>query len=288
MRRLILFAGILSLTSYFSFSHEAKTPCQSTLPGCDNYFLNELYDTCDYSRSHIRIPVIFHVIYQKDIQNIPTPLILRELEDLKRDFLMQNKDINEVLPNYRGLAANPDIEFYLAPFKDVGQPDSGIIRIHQSEKGSPNEISPVRDFAHSLNVYIYRRKGDEGAHTLSRPWSDTTTDAIYVNWNEIGHGYRILTHETGHWLGLMHTFECKCKGKGDGIDDTPPQRNSSDGGFVIKTNKPENFGSNCNGGPAFYQNFMDYSFFRRIFTTDQVKRMRIVLSKKRPKLLENK
>lgn len=37
-------------------------------------------------------------------------------------------------------------------------------------------------------------------------------------------------HETGHWLGLLHTFEgYSCTGDGDSIADTPMQATSTDG-----------------------------------------------------------
>lgn len=37
-------------------------------------------------------------------------------------------------------------------------------------------------------------------------------------------------HETGHWLGLLHTFEgYSCSGEGDSIADTPMQATSTDG-----------------------------------------------------------
>lgn len=64
-------------------------------------------------------------------------------------------------------------------------------------------------------------------------------------------------HETGHWLGLFHTFEgYTCEGDGDFIADTPPQSESTDG---CPAGPP--FKDSCPGLPGVdaIHNIMDYS-----------------------------
>lgn len=63
-------------------------------------------------------------------------------------------------------------------------------------------------------------------------------------------------HETGHWMGLLHTFEgYSCSGNGDFIDDTPFESVSTDGCPA----KPAK--DSCPGsvGVDPIHNYMDYS-----------------------------
>lgn len=61
-------------------------------------------------------------------------------------------------------------------------------------------------------------------------------------------------HETGHWMGLLHTFEgYDCNGQGDMIDDTRAEKESTDGCPSGK--------NSCPGMPGVdpIHNYMDYS-----------------------------
>jgi hypothetical protein len=63
-------------------------------------------------------------------------------------------------------------------------------------------------------------------------------------------------HETGHWLGLLHTFEgYTCDGDGDFIDDTPAQSESTDG----CPTKPAKDSCPDKTGVDAIHNYMDYS-----------------------------
>jgi hypothetical protein len=80
----------------------------------------------------------------------------------------------------------------------------------------------------------------------------TLPDGYVVGYNE----GMTAVHETGHWLGLLHTFEgYSCDGDGDFIADTPMEATSTDGcpTAPLKNSCPDQSG----GDPI--HNYMDYS-----------------------------
>jgi hypothetical protein len=79
-------------------------------------------------------------------------------------------------------------------------------------------------------------------------------------------------HETGHWMGLLHTFEgYSCTGNGDFVSDTPMQSSSTDG---CPAKPPKD---SCPGAAGVdpIHNYMDYSDDSCYtgFTGGQTKRM---------------
>ena len=93
-----------------------------------------------------------------------------------------------------------------------------------------------------------------------------------------------ISHETGHWLGLFHTFQ-GCN-EGDFVDDTPATIKPSNQVYS-DPNCPAGAGtdaeyiSECPGvGPYMTQNNMDYNIEPCLsyFSKGQVARMRSFLS----------
>ena len=75
-----------------------------------------------------RIPVVFHVIYNNDKQNIPDEYILDQLDILNHAFRNKHNDVGQTRPIFQPLAGDAEIEFYLAPKDPEGNPTSGITR----------------------------------------------------------------------------------------------------------------------------------------------------------------
>ena len=250
-----------------------------------------------------RIPVVFHVLHNQGIENISDEQIINAVAILNRDYRKQNADTATVHPDFLGLPFDSEIEFVLATKAPDGTCFKGITRTEtiltfQGEDGDA-QAQAVRD---GNDVYIGDWPGNQylnffiadyicGAAGYTRypsQWSaDDMTNGIWVLHTyvgSIGTGYvgssRALTHEVGHWLNLEHTWgpnndpgTASSCGTDDGVTDTP----NCIGVTACLLNS-----NTCNSDNAYWgfdirdnvENYMDYSYCSKMFTSGQVARMR--------------
>ena len=117
------------------------------------------------------------------------------------------------------------------------------------------------------NVYFMDGLEVMGSCTLPKTINATDPNSFYPDGCVIKSGTmpggklrgvnqgKTLIHETGHWLGLLHTFEgYNCTGSGDMISDTPAQLFPT----ALKCPKSQD---TCPDQPGQdnYHNYMDYS-----------------------------
>jgi hypothetical protein len=152
---------------------------------------------------------------------------------------------------------------------------------YNSTYGSPVQ----RDFkaathtggANVLNIWTTNGPGYLGFATFPSMYKHASyQDGIVLDYNSFpGGAYgeafslgKTATHEIGHWLGLLHTFQGGCNDKGDYVADTPPMLVPTSGCPVGK--------DTCRDpGLDPIRNYMDYSWDScyNQFTADQAARM---------------
>ncbi|WP_121354729.1 M43 family zinc metalloprotease [Flavisolibacter nicotianae] len=234
----------------------------------------------------IRIPVVVHVLYNDATQNISETQVRSGIDALNRDFRRKAADTSNTPLRFRSIAADVQIEFYLATADPFGRSTNGIIRKQNSriawmaddkmKMAAQGGDNPWNSKSY-LNIWVVNLAGGSGYASV--PGCAPETDGVVIHYAAFGtlnttapfNMGRTVVHEVGHWLGLKHIWgDAECGD--DGVDDTPQQ------GFFTK-GCPSGFRSSCNNGTQgdMYMNFMDYTddACMNLFTAGQRSRMRL-------------
>jgi hypothetical protein len=248
----------------------------------------------------INIPVAVHVLYHKDSlqQKISRELIDAQIAQLNKDFSGANADTSIVPKAFRSFVADCKIQFTLkdedfevvettkssfnCAFRGKFKPHYDPIKF-DVEGGRNGKAS-----TQYLNIWIGNiSNGLYSSALLGYSSSQTAInryDGVVINYRMIGPTYtkiligkdsvynagKTITHEVGHWLGLLHLWGSKSCGD-DYISDTPRQLGPNVG--IRRT--PHYTCTNITTGDQ-YMNFMDYSddSVLVMFTHKQKDRMR--------------
>ena len=314
---LILFISNLSLSAQEKCGTEVITKYRSEIypeyriarTNVNNQTKKWITRNPNYSaKTIITIPVVVHVVWKTNTQNISDTQIQSQIDVLNKDYRRTNIDIINTPSVWQSVAADCEIEFCLANTDPNGQPTTGIERIQTShgQFGMDNDIHtsslggaddwPNEDY---LNIWVCDLvSGLLGYATPPSSWIGDGDGLV------IGHNYfgttgtvqppynkgRTATHEIGHWLNLEHVWgpdfgpNTGCNGD-DNVTDTPNQEewNYNCPAF------PHN--ANACGTPNgdMFMNYMDYTndACMNLFTNGQKTRMISAINQYRPNMLNH-
>ena len=219
----------------------------------------------------ITIPVVFHIIYNSDVQNVSDQQVLSQLKVLNEDFRRLNADASSTPDAFKPLAADCRISFCLAQTDATGHPTSGIIRTHSTKssftlndgmKFTAAGGDNAWDCKKYLNIWVCNMDGNNLGYATV-PGGEADKDGVVIQYDAFGtignlrpayNKGRSATHEVGHWLGLKHVWGDNDCGSDD-VADTPQQ-------FSYNNNCPSfPHMSSCspNSNGDMFMDYMDYT-----------------------------
>lgn len=255
-----------------------------------------------------KIPIVFHVLHINGAENISDAQIKDALFILNRDYRKQNADAANVHVDFQGMPSDIEVEFVLATKAPNGACFKGITRTYSSLSYQGNDGGDQVDAIKTgndvfqgewpsnkyLNIFICGNIGGAAGYTYKPGgWQGTNMSigGIWILHNYVGSigtssvgTSRTLTHECGHWLNLDHTWggnnnpgNASSCSTDDAVTDTPNCIGVT--GCLINSNT-------CNSDDPYWgfpmrdnvENYMDYSYCSKMFTTGQKTRMRAALT----------
>jgi len=252
----------------------------------------------------IAIPVVVHVVWNTNAENISDAQVESQIEILNADFRRTNVDQINTPSVWQSIAADCEIEFCLATTDPNGNTTNGINRIQTTETSFGMNGDPVKSTSTGgvnawenddyLNIWVC----DLGSSLLgyATPPSNWigSTDGVVIGYKYFGNSNyapynkgRTATHEVGHWLNLEHVWGAWGSCGNDQVSDTPTQEqeNYSCPGFPLHPNAC----NTTNPDGDMFMNYMDYTndACMNLFTNGQKTRMLSAINLYRPNMLNH-
>ncbi|MEQ9187754.1 MAG: M43 family zinc metalloprotease [Cryomorphaceae bacterium] len=251
----------------------------------------------------IIIPVVFTILHDNGPEHIVDDQIRDALRVLNEGFNAENAELDDVVSAFQGIIGDAELEFRLAAKDPNGNFTTGIQRIESMETYVGDNGSKISGWPRSMYLNFWVSDvitvvGASASAFSTMPVYDPQagTDGIISNHRYLGTiGTAIsdghtLTHESGHFFNLHHTWGT---GNFPGCDGTATNSNdpcfgldncSDDDGVSDTPNCLGVDNSSCNtaqttcGSLDNVQNHMDYASCEAMFTEGQVARMRAALN----------
>jgi len=230
------------------------------------------------------IPIVFHIVHNYGPENISDAQVLDQVRILNEDFRLQNADTVSIVPAFKSIAADCEIEFRLATIDPQGNCTNGIDRIVSNlteNAGDNSKLNPWPDNQY-LNIWVVKSLAWSGvaAYAYYPGTAPAGADGIISQHRYIGsigtgtpNTSRVLTHEVGHCLNLTHvwgdTNDPGVSCGDDGVSDTP----ITEGWTSCNLS-----GSSCGNTLDNVQNYMEYAYCDKMFTLGQKIRMHDALN----------
>jgi len=245
-------------------------------------------------RETITIPVVVHVVWKNEEENISLAQIESQIDILNKDFRKLNIELPNVPNEFQDRIADVELEFCLASKAPNGQITNGITYT-QTNINSIGDTDAVM-FSNMggddswgrdkyLNIWVAKlSSGIFGRATRPGEATSPEVDGVVIDPRYFGsEGLaaenapfnlgRTATHEVGHYFNLQHPWgpEDGICSEDDGVDDTPKQGWSHSG-------CPSHPQQSCSTDDLF-MNFMEYvhDSCLMMFTEGQKLRMRSTL-----------
>jgi zinc-dependent metalloproteinase lipoprotein len=240
--------------------------------------------------------------------------IKAQIDVLNEDFNRLNADTVDTPTDFKAVAGKLPIQFELAKIdtNNTVLPEAGIIHHYNFDKITwqkaefEQEVMPktIRNPNNYLNIWVFNEMYDNNSPILGFAQFPDFSNLIGLNniggleftdgvmiaartiyeldkrkttepisyWYGFG---RTLTHELGHFFGILHTFgQNSCDTDADFCADTPRLKAATENRCSpTNANKCETL--------FMPQNYMDYTYdaCMNLFTKNQIERMKIVLEK---------
>jgi len=253
----------------------------------------------------ITIPVVVHVIHNGQVEG--TAPNISDLQ-VQSQITVLNQDFSKTGPGYNinSVGVDTQIQFVLAQQDPNGNPTNGIDRrIFCQESWTNAEIesilkpSTIWDPTQYLNLWTvqftdskllgYAQFPDASGLSGLSGNGIANTDGVVGRYNAFGSGTtssfllnapynkgRTMTHEIGHWLGLIHIWGdgSNCATNNDYCADTPVAKDPNYG-CPTGTNS-----CTAKSGIDMIENYMDYTddSCMNIFTKNQKDRMDVIMN----------